>query len=99
MQILKFGGSSVANPDRIRACARVLAHKRQTEGYRALVVCSALGGVTDALAEAGRNWPVNGDAGYRVRRPRHPRPPHPVRPRPSRPRAPMPPSKPNSRSA
>ena len=64
MQILKFGGSSVANPDRIRACGRVLAHKRQQNGYRAMVVCSALGGITDALGNAGR-LAQSGDGGYR----------------------------------
>ena len=64
MQILKFGGSSVANPDRIRACGRVLAHKREQDGYRAMVVCSALGGITDALGHAGR-LARSGDGGYR----------------------------------
>ena len=64
MQILKFGGSSVANPDRIRACGRVLAHKRQTDGYRAMIVCSALGGITDALGKAG-NLAQAGDGNYR----------------------------------
>ena len=63
MQILKFGGSSVANPDRIRACGRVLAQKRQQDGYRAMVVCSALGGITDALGNAGR-LAQSGDGGY-----------------------------------
>ena len=65
MQILKFGGSSVANPDRIRACGRVLLHKRRTEGYRAMVVCSALGGITDALTQAG-HLAQRGDGDYRV---------------------------------
>ena len=64
MQILKFGGSSVANPGRIRACGRVLAHKRQTEGYRAMIVCSALGGITDALGKAG-HLAQAGDGNYR----------------------------------
>jgi len=64
MQILKFGGSSVANPDRIRACGRVLAHKRQTGGYRAMIVCSALGGITDALGKAGQ-LAQSGDGTYR----------------------------------
>ncbi len=64
MQILKFGGSSVANPDRIRACGRVLAHKRQTGGYRAMIVCSALGGITDALGNAGQLAQA-GDGAYR----------------------------------
>ena len=64
MQILKFGGSSVANPERIRACGRVLTHKRQTSGHRATVVCSALGGITDALGQAGQLAQL-GDGAYR----------------------------------
>ena len=54
----------MANPDRIRACGRVLAHKRQTDGYRAMIVCSALGGITDALGKAG-NLAQAGDGNYR----------------------------------
>ena len=61
MKVLKFGGSSVANPKRIAECGVVLAGK---VGERHLVVCSALGGATDALGEMGRLAQI-GDAGYR----------------------------------
>ena len=80
MQILKFGGSSVANPERIRACGRVLTHKRQTEGHRATVVCSALGGITDALTKAGTR-PTGRRRIQRCSK-RNPRPPHTMRTRP-----------------
>lgn len=50
MRILvqKFGGSSVANPDRIKACARRIV-KSAEKGYRVVVVVSALGDTTDEL--------------------------------------------------
>ena len=55
MHVLKFGGSSVAAPDRIRACGRVLLHKKAHQPEAgAFVVASALGGVTDALVAAGK---------------------------------------------
>jgi aspartokinase/homoserine dehydrogenase 1 len=61
MKVLKFGGSSVADPKRIAECGVVLAGK---VGERHLVVCSALGGATDALGEMGRLAQL-GDASYR----------------------------------
>ncbi len=48
--VLKFGGTSVATPQRWSVIAdRVRAV--EAEGARALVVCSAVAGVSDALAE------------------------------------------------
>ena len=49
MRILKFGGSSVANPDAIKQMADIIAQKRQ-DG-RIAVVLSAFHGVTDLLDE------------------------------------------------
>jgi diaminopimelate decarboxylase/aspartate kinase len=46
--VLKFGGTSVAQPERWRAIADC-ARTRHGEGCRVLVVVSALSGVTDAL--------------------------------------------------
>lgn len=46
---MKFGGTSVADADRIRAAAEIVAAQRQR---RPVVVVSALGGVTDLLLEA-----------------------------------------------
>ncbi|MCH9648393.1 MAG: bifunctional aspartate kinase/homoserine dehydrogenase I [Deltaproteobacteria bacterium] len=51
MRILKFGGSSVASPERIREVASIACHERKKSPL--VVVVSALGGVTDQLLEAG----------------------------------------------
>ena len=65
MHVLKFGGSSVAAPDRIRACGRVLLHKTANDSAaQSFVVASALGGVTDALVSAGEAA-QKGEGGYR----------------------------------
>jgi len=51
--IQKYGGSSVANPDRIKDVAkRVVSYK--TKGYHLVVVVSALGGTTDELIKLSR---------------------------------------------
>ena len=58
--VLKFGGTSVAGPERILAVARRLADLRET-GARVVGVLSAMGGSTDdllALAQAGRTEAV-----------------------------------------
>jgi aspartate kinase len=48
--VQKFGGSSVANPERIRnVAARVMKTRR--EGHQVVVVVSALGGATDELID------------------------------------------------
>ncbi|MCB1057521.1 MAG: bifunctional aspartate kinase/homoserine dehydrogenase I, partial [Acidobacteria bacterium] len=52
MRVLKFGGSSVAEPSRIQAVAAIVAAARR-RGPVAVVV-SAFGGVTDTLLEAAR---------------------------------------------
>ncbi len=51
MKVLKFGGSSVATPDRIRAVVAIVQAARRKE--KVVVVVSAFGGVTDALVQAG----------------------------------------------
>ncbi|MFK7971465.1 MAG: bifunctional aspartate kinase/homoserine dehydrogenase I [Bacteroidia bacterium] len=48
MKILKFGGSSVADGDRINHVAEIITRYRE-EGVECAVVVSALGGVTDML--------------------------------------------------
>lgn len=48
MKVLKFGGSSVANPENIRLVKSILQEQEQ----RVVVVVSAFGGVTDQLLEA-----------------------------------------------
>lgn len=46
--VLKFGGSSVSTPQRWRRIARIV-QARLARGERPLLVCSALGGVTNRL--------------------------------------------------
>ncbi len=50
MRILKFGGSSVGSPERIRRLLGILQDYREG-GVSFAVVCSAFGGVTDQLIE------------------------------------------------
>jgi aspartokinase/homoserine dehydrogenase 1 len=52
MQVLKFGGTSVANAENIGKVAAVVNNAAQKE--RTVVVVSALGGVTDLLLQAGQ---------------------------------------------
>lgn len=47
MQVLKFGGSSVANAENIQKVIDIVAHSARKD--RTIVVVSALGGVTDKL--------------------------------------------------
>ena len=47
MQVLKFGGSSVASSANINKVAAIIKEKQQ--GTRLVVVVSALGGITDLL--------------------------------------------------
>ncbi len=49
-RVMKFGGTSVADPDRIRNAARRVAEAR-SEGHRIAVVVSAMGHATDSLIE------------------------------------------------
>lgn len=48
--VQKYGGSSVAEPQQIKAIAQQVA-KLQKQGYRVLVVVSAMGKTTDQLVE------------------------------------------------
>ncbi len=62
MKVLKFGGSSVATPERIRSITGILKDYH-TRGERFCAVFSALGGVTDALIDmAGKA--AGGDAAW-----------------------------------
>jgi len=51
MQVLKFGGSSVANAKNINNVVAIIKESLQKNDATAVIV-SALGGVTDALLEA-----------------------------------------------
>ncbi len=51
MQVLKFGGTSVANADNIRKVAAIVREKVKED--RIIVIVSAFGGITDALLQCG----------------------------------------------
>jgi aspartate kinase len=51
--VMKFGGSSVADPDKIRHVARRLADAHE-RGARVVATVSAMGGTTDTLLELAR---------------------------------------------
>lgn len=51
--VQKFGGSSVANPERIKAVAQRVVEAKQ-RGYQVVVVVSALGDTTDELIGLAR---------------------------------------------
>jgi len=50
MQVLKFGGTSVANAENIKKVISIVADTVKKE--KSIVVVSALGGVTDLLLDA-----------------------------------------------
>lgn len=62
MIVLKFGGSSVAKPERIRAIINILQTYHQ-KGLKFCVVFSAFGGVTDSLLEMSKKA-ASGDQSY-----------------------------------
>ena len=62
MKILKFGGSSVATPDRIKDVIKILK-SYDDNGEKFAVVFSAFGGVTDSLVKMSR-LAAKGDASY-----------------------------------
>src|SRR6185369_12006615 len=52
MKVMKFGGSSVASPDRIRDAVRIILASAKRE--RSVVVVSAFQGITNQLLESAR---------------------------------------------
>lgn len=52
LKVMKFGGSSVATPERIRTVAKIVLAEARTS--RVVVVVSAFGGVTNQLLECAR---------------------------------------------
>ncbi|MCW3081982.1 bifunctional aspartate kinase/homoserine dehydrogenase I [Segetibacter sp.] len=62
MQVLKFGGSSVANAENIEKVVTIIQQKSTEE--KTIVVVSALGGMTDLLLECGALASM-GDEGYK----------------------------------
>ncbi len=64
MKVLKFGGSSVAKPERILLIVAIL-QKYQARGDKFTVVFSAFGGVTDGLIDMAKKA-EHGDMSYLV---------------------------------
>jgi bifunctional aspartokinase / homoserine dehydrogenase 1 len=62
MKVLKFGGSSVAKPERILSIVNILK-SYYAEGEHFTVIFSAFGGVTDSLIEMS-NLAARGDRAY-----------------------------------
>ncbi len=62
MKVLKFGGSSVAKPDRIKGVVNIL-RSYYVRGDQFTVVFSAFGGVTDMLIQMSEKA-AEGDDGY-----------------------------------
>ena len=63
MQVLKFGGSSVANAENIERVISIVNRAVATD--KSAVVCSAIGGCTDVLIEVGR-LAGSGDKSYEM---------------------------------
>ncbi len=61
MQVLKFGGSSVANAENIRKVKDIIQSKKE---MKTVVVVSAFGGVTDELLKCG-TLAANGETCYK----------------------------------
>jgi aspartokinase/homoserine dehydrogenase 1 len=62
MRVIKFGGSSVANAERIRRVVSIIGKAASKE--RVVVVTSALAGVTDALVSAANRAVRDRDASW-----------------------------------
>jgi bifunctional aspartokinase / homoserine dehydrogenase 1 len=62
MQVLKFGGSSVANADNINKVVEII--KESIKKDPAIIVVSALGGVTDLLLQSG-SLAASGNESYK----------------------------------
>jgi bifunctional aspartokinase / homoserine dehydrogenase 1 len=62
MQVVKFGGSSVANAENIKKVMAIV--RKAMEKSRTLVVVSAMGGVTDLLLKIG-SMAASGEDGYK----------------------------------
>ncbi len=62
MMVLKFGGTSVGTPERIKEIIKILK-EYYTQGEKFAVVFSAFGGVTDTLQQMGK-LAAKGDLAY-----------------------------------
>ena len=64
-KVLKFGGSSVGTPDRIRTVIDIIRKNQSEDPSPIMVVCSAFGGVTDQLIRMSQ-LAVSADESYKV---------------------------------
>ena len=62
MQVLKFGGSSVASAENINKVISIIKEKIKED--KTIVVVSALGGITDILLQCSQ-LAANGDEAYK----------------------------------
>ncbi len=62
MQVLKFGGTSVANAENIKKVSSIIQNAAKHE--KVIAVVSALGGITDALLQTARQA-AEGNEGYK----------------------------------
>ncbi|OJV87583.1 MAG: bifunctional aspartate kinase/homoserine dehydrogenase I [Bacteroidia bacterium 44-10] len=60
MKVMKFGGTSVGDPDSLQRVKKIIEREREP----VIVIVSALGGVTDRLLLAA-DFALNGNAGYK----------------------------------
>ncbi len=60
MQVLKFGGSSVANAENIKKVAQIV--KNKVNNHKTIIVVSALGGITDLLLQTAQIASKNDEA-------------------------------------
>ena len=65
MPVMKFGGSSVADADKIRRVADIVIEKSEKESTVPVVVVSAMKGITDSLIGASEAA-LAGDAAYKA---------------------------------
>ncbi len=61
MKVMKFGGTSVGEPDSLQRVKKIIEKERKP----VIVIVSALGGVTDRLLLAA-NFALNGNPGYKT---------------------------------
>ncbi|MGE5439018.1 MAG: hypothetical protein ACM3UR_04120, partial [Bacteroidota bacterium] len=64
MKVLKFGGSSVSSPERIKNVIDIVSQDHGN-GSDTVVIFSAFQGITDTLVEAGLRA-ASGDASYQL---------------------------------
>lgn len=65
MEVLKFGGTSVANAENILKVVEIVKNKNKNTNKQLIIVASAMGGVTNMLIKAGKQA-SGGDENYKL---------------------------------